>query len=291
MYDILKGTGVALVTPFTSTGDVDFEALERLLQHTDRHVNYRVVHGTTGESVTTTPTEKAQIFAFVRQHNPKKLPLVYGLGGYHTQAILESFKHIDLEGVTAILSVAPYYNKPTQEGLFRHYQVVADASPVPVILYNVPGRTVTNISAETTLKLAQHPNIIGIKEASGNLNQVIEIAKGKPDDFLLISGDDLLTIPMISVGCCGVISVLANGIPELFCQTIQQALEGDFGAAAESLFRWKKLNNMMYYEGNPAGIKQLLQTIGVCRHTVRLPLAEVSEQLQLEIAQEYEKLK
>jgi len=290
MYDILKGTGVALVTPFTAEGTVDFEGLQRLLQHTDDHITYRVIHGTTGESVTTTPSEKKEIFEFIRSNNPNNLPLVYGLGGNNTQVVLDGLKNTDLEGVTAILSVAPYYNKPTQEGLFRHYTAIADASPLPIILYNVPGRTVANISAETTLRLAEHPNIIGVKEASGNLNQIIEISRHKPDDFLLISGDDLLTVPMMSVGCCGVISVLANAVPEIFTQTINAALEGDFKTASELLFRWKKLNNMMYYEGNPGGVKHLLKIMGVCENTVRLPLAEISEKLQEEIAEEYKNL-
>lgn len=290
MHNTLKGSGVALVTPFTPSKDVDYPALKRILEHTENHVDYWVIHGTTGESVTLDATEKTKTLDFIREHNPRNLPLVYGLGGCNTQVILDSFKSMNLEGITAILSVTPYYNRPSQAGLLKHYETVADASPLPIILYNVPGRTSTNIEYETTLKLAEHPNIIGIKEASGNMPQIIKIAQKKPSDFLLISGDDLLTLPMISVGCCGVISVLANAIPELFARTVNYALNQDFKSASELLFRWRDLNGMMYLEGSPAGVKHLLQVIGVCDNTVRLPLTEPSAQLQYEIATEYEKV-
>ena len=212
----LKGTGVALVTPFNDDLSVDFDGLLSLLKHTAQGVDYYVVQGTTGETATTSVEEKASILKFVREHNPKSLPLVYGIGGNNTQAVIETIKSTDLTGVTALLSVSPYYNKPSQEGIYQHFTMVADASPIPVILYNVPGRTQSNIAASTTLRLAKHENIIGIKEASGDLVQCMAIAKDAPKDFLLISGDDLLTTPMMAVGAVGVISVLANAFPTTF---------------------------------------------------------------------------
>ena len=209
----LYGTGVALVTPFYSDKTIDFVSLKKLLAHTALGVDYYVVMGTTGESVTLSKEEKKEVLEFVRKHNPKKLPIVYGIGGNNTQQVVEEIESTNLRGVSALLSVSPYYNKPSQEGICQHFVRVANASPVPIILYNVPGRTASNLTAVTTLRLAKHKNIIGIKEASGNLEQCMNIAKGKPKDFMLISGDDLLTLPLYAVGGVGVISVLANALP------------------------------------------------------------------------------
>ena len=192
----LFGTGVALVTPFDADGAIDFDSLKKLLAHTAKGVNYYVVMGTTGESATMTKDEKKEVLQFVLKNNPKKLPVVYGIGGNNTDAVIEEIHSTNLKGVTALLSVSPYYNKPSQEGIYQHFKKVADTSTLPIILYNVPGRTASNLTADTTLRLAQHKNIIGIKEASGNLEQCMKIAKEKPANFLLISGDDLLTVPI-----------------------------------------------------------------------------------------------
>ena len=277
----LRGTGVALVTPFTKELAVDYDALRKLLDFVlDGGVNYLVVNGTTGESVTTTTAEKAEILSFVKQHVNGRVPLVYGLGGNNTQQVLETLKSTDLSGITAILSVSPYYNKPSQQGIYQHYLQIANASPVPVILYNVPGRTGSNITAETTIKLAVHENIIGTKEASGNLEQCMYIAKHKPEGFMLISGDDLLTVPMAAFGAEGVISVLANAFPGKFSNMINLALEHKFKEATELLHGFVDINPLMYEEGNPVGVKAVLERFGVCQPSVRLPLMEASAGLK-----------
>lgn len=277
----LRGTGVALVTPFTEDLAVDYNGLKQLLDFTlDGGVNYLVVNGTTAESVTTTATEKADILAFVKKQVNGRVPLVYGLGGNNTQQVIEGLQTTDLSGVDAILSVSPYYNKPSQQGIFQHYTQIANASPLPVILYNVPGRTGSNVTAETTLKLAAHDNIIGIKEASGNLEQCMYISKHKHQDFMLISGDDLLTLPMISFGAVGVISVLANAFPEKFSRMINLALEHNFEAATKLLYDFVDINPLMYEEGNPVGVKAVLERFGVCAPVVRLPLETASAGLK-----------
>ena len=284
MFNQLKGVGAALVTPFTENGIVDYDGLGRLLKYTaEGGVDYFVVHGTTGESVTTTAKEKADILRYIRENNHKNLPIVYGLGGNNTYGLVEEMKSLDLEGVDAILSVSPAYCLPTQEGLYQHYKAIADASPKPIILYNVPGRTSKNLEADTTLRLSEHENIIGIKEACKDLTQSMEIASGKPDDFILISGDDLLTIPMITYGGAGVISVLANGLPSQFCKMVHGALAGNYKEAREALFKILKINNLLYCEGNPVGIKQVLAEVGVCESYVRLPLVKASNKLAKEL--------
>ncbi|EJF11545.1 MULTISPECIES: 4-hydroxy-tetrahydrodipicolinate synthase [Pontibacter] len=281
IQDKLKGTGVALVTPFTSNMAVDFDGLRQLLDFTiEGGVEYLVVNGTTGESVTTTTEEKAEILAFVKKHVNGRVPLVYGLGGNNTQHVLDTIRKTDLEGIAAVLSVSPYYNKPSQQGIIQHYTQIADACPVPVILYNVPGRTGSNIAPDTTVRLAAHQNIIGIKEASGNLEQCMHIAKHKPEDFLLISGDDMLTLPMIAFGAVGVISVLANAFPEKFSNMIRLGLSNKFKEASDLLFDFVDINPMMYEEGNPVGVKALLERFGVCGGAVRLPLVEASAGLK-----------
>jgi 4-hydroxy-tetrahydrodipicolinate synthase len=277
----LKGTGVALVTPFTKDLAVDYNGLKKLLDFVlDGGVDYLVINGTTAESVTTSAEEKKQILQTIKEHVNGRVPLVYGLGGNNTQELLNSFATTDLNGVDAILSVSPYYNKPSQQGIYQHYVAIADASPVPVILYNVPGRTGSNVTSETTLKLAAHPNIVAIKEASGNLEQCMAIAKHKPADFLLISGDDVLTLPMISIGAVGVISVLANAFPEKFSTMIRHGLNYDFAKASELLYDFVDINPLMYEEGNPVGVKALLERFGVCEPAVRMPLVEASAGLR-----------
>lgn len=284
----LHGTGVALVTPFDENGDIDFASLKRLLVHTARGVDYYVVQGTTGESATLTKEEKRKVLAFVAQNNRKKLPIVYGIGGNSTAGVLQEVQDTDFRHIDAILSVSPYYNKPSQEGIVHHFNFVADASPVPVILYNVPGRTSSNLTAATTLRLARHKNIVGIKEASGNLEQCMKIAKEKPSDFMLISGDDLLTLPLYALGAVGVISVLANAFPVTFKKMKAFAFAGDYGRAQKELFKLVDINGPMYEEGNPVGIKQLLNEIGVCGPNVRLPLVQASEGLVRKIRSTYE---
>lgn len=279
MTHTLRGTGVALVTPFLEDLTVDWDGLENLLHHTADEVDYYVIHGTTGEPATTNSIEKAEIVSFIKKNNKNNLPLVYGLGGNNTNGIIEQLLTLDLDGITAILSVSPYYNKPSQEGIIRHYTAIADNSPLPVILYNVPGRTSSNILPKTTLELAEHSNIIGIKEASGIFEQCLEISRDKPEDFLLISGDDLFTLPLLSIGAVGVISVLANAIPEVFKGMIAAANTGDFNGAKEASYKILSLNPLMYQESNPVGVKCLLSQLNVCHPWVRLPLVEASDSL------------
>ena len=275
------GTGVALVTPFTPDLAVDYAGWRQLLDFCiDGGVEYLVVNGTTGESPTTTAAEKAELLRTAVGHVASRVPLVYGIGGNDTLAIEELFRTTDLTGVAAILSASPAYNKPSQAGLIAHYTRLADASPLPVILYNVPGRTASNITAETTLRLARHPNIIGIKEASGNMEQCLVIAAGKPEGFLLLSGDDMLTPALIACGAEGIISVLGNAFPKRFSDLTRAALAGDFAAARDGLFRFLTLNPLMYEESNPVGVKAALQGLGVCGAAVRLPLLEATEGLK-----------
>ena len=275
------GTGVALVTPFASDFAVDYAAWRRLLDFCiEGGVEYLVVNGTTGESPTTTVAEKSELLRMAKEHVAGRVPLVYGIGGNDTASTEELFGTTDLSGIAAVLSASPAYNKPSQAGLIAHYHRLADASPVPVLLYNVPGRTASNLTAETTLRLAQHPNIIGIKEASGNMEQCMAIAAHKPKDFLLLSGDDLLTPALVACGAEGVISVLANAFPKRFADLTRAALRGDFATARAGLFRFLALNPLMYEESNPVGVKAALEALGVCAAAVRLPLLEATEGLK-----------
>jgi 4-hydroxy-tetrahydrodipicolinate synthase len=276
----LHGTGVALVTPFTTTGAVDMAAWERLLDFTIAGgVDYLVINGTTGESPTLTPDEKTELLAVARQHVAGRLPLVYGIGGNDTAAVERQLRETDLTDVVAILSVSPAYNKPSQAGILAHYQRLADASPLPLLLYNVPSRTGSNVAADTVLRLAQHHNIIGLKEASGNVEQCLAILAKKPADFLFLSGDDMLTLPLIACGGQGIISVLANAFPQQFSDMTRAALAGDFARAQQLLFGLVPLNPLMYEEGNPVGVKAALALQGVCEPSVRLPLVAASESL------------
>ena len=276
---LFNGTGVALITPFKKDLSIDYDGLLSLLEHTAKAVDYYVVQGTTGESATTSSSEKIEILSFVKKHNPKNLPIVYGVGGNNTTAVVEQLQSIDLSGVSAVLSVSPYYNKPSQEGIYQHFVAIADASPLPIILYNVPGRTMSNISAETTIRLSKHKNIIGIKEASGDLVQCMAIKKGTDSGFFLISGDDLLTTPMMSMGAAGVISVLANAFPETFNRIVHSALSSDFVASTAATLELLELNPLMYAESNPVGIKQVLKEMGVCENYVRMPLLPATDGL------------
>jgi 4-hydroxy-tetrahydrodipicolinate synthase len=279
----LMGTGVALVTPMHADGSIDFKGLKKLLSHTGKGVDYYVVMGTTGESATLSKKEKQAVLDFVLKNNSRNLPVVYGIGGNNTQSVLEEIIDTDLNGVAAILSVSPYYNKPSQEGIYQHFKAVARVSPVPVILYNVPGRTASNLTADTTLRLAQLDNIIGIKEASGNVEQCMKIVKEKPKDFMLISGDDMLTLTLYAIGGVGVISVLANAYPIVFKKIKDFALAGRLTSAQKEQFKLLDINGPMYEEGNPVGVKYLLSLLGVCEHHVRLPLVNPSENLKKKI--------
>ena len=275
------GTGVALVTPFTPDLAVDYAGWRHLLDFCiEGGVEYLVVNGTTGESPTTTATEKSDLLRVSIAHVAGRVPLVYGIGGNDTMTTEELFRSTDLTGVAAILSASPAYNKPSQAGLVAHYTRLADASPLPVILYNVPGRTASNLTAETTLRLARHPNIIGIKEASGNMEQCLAIAAGKPAGFLLLSGDDMLTPALIACGAEGIISVLGNAFPKRFAELTRAALAGDFAAARAGLFSLLPLNPLMYEESNPVGVMAALEGLGVCGAAVRLPLLEATEGLK-----------
>jgi 4-hydroxy-tetrahydrodipicolinate synthase len=285
------GTGVALVTPFTVSLAIDYKALKKILDHTAKGVDYYVVMGTTGESPTLTLAEKNSVLQFVKSNNPNRLPIVYGIGGNNTAEILEVIHTTNFKGISAILSVSPYYNKPSQDGIVKHFKTIADASPVPVIMYNIPGRTASNMTAETTLKLANHPNIIGTKEASGNIEQCLKIAKYKPKDFLLLSGDDMLTTTIYAMGGQGVISVLANPFPVLFRKMKEYAFAGDFAKASKELFKISDINGPMYEEGNPVGVKYLMSKLNLCQSHVRLPMVTVSSKLARKIDEQYEQMK
>jgi 4-hydroxy-tetrahydrodipicolinate synthase len=279
----LYGTGVALVTPFTDTLEVDYKSLKKLLGHTAKGVDYFVVMGTTGESTTCSEEEKSEVLQFIKRNNSKRLPVVYGIGGNDTSHVLESIAATDLTGVDAVLSVSPYYNKPSQEGICQHFETIADKSPLPLILYNIPGRTASNMTADTTLRLANHSNIIGVKEASANLEQCMRIAKHKPKDFLLLSGDDLWTSTLYAMGGQGVISVLANAFPVAFKKIKESAFAGKHTAAYRELSKLLEINGPMYEEGNPVGIKYLLSIMGICGPYVRLPLVRASKGLESKI--------
>lgn len=283
------GTGAALVTPFTESLEVDYKALKKLLKHTARGVDYYVVMGTTGEATTCSEEEKSEVLQFIKENNPNKLPIVYGIGGNDTSHVLETITDTDYTGIDALLSVSPYYNKPSQEGICRHFETIADKSPVPIILYNIPGRTSSNMTADTTLRLAGHDNIIGIKEASGNLEQCMKIAKHMPKDFLLLSGDDMWTAAFYGMGGQGVISVLANAFPLAFKRIKDNAFAGKHVAAYRELAKMLEINGPMYDEGNPVGIKYLLSLMGICLPYVRLPLVKSSKSLEGKIAALYGK--
>ncbi|WP_339925086.1 4-hydroxy-tetrahydrodipicolinate synthase [uncultured Cyclobacterium sp.] len=274
------GTGVALITPFKADGAIDYPALESVIEHVILgNVDYLVVQGTTGESATLSEEEKLEVLSFTKKINRSRVPIVYGLGGNNTAGILAALDKIDFSEIAGVLSVSPYYNKPSQAGIIAHYEALADKCPVPVILYNVPGRTMSNLSAITTLKLAKHKNIIGIKEASGDLEQCMRIANGKPDDFLLISGDDMNTTPMRSIGAEGVISVIANAYPEIMGAIIH----GNGEYSKKGTFSLLDINPLLYEESNPVGVKCLMEHLGICESNVRLPLLKASIELKNKI--------
>lgn len=276
-----KGTGVALVTPFDKRGNVDFSALGRLIDHCiNGGIDYLVCLGTTSEYPTLTEKETFAVRDYIVEYVDKRVPIVLGVGGNNTKELVTRINHTDLSGFAAILSVSPYYNKPSQKGLYTHYNYIAAASPLPVIIYNVPGRTGVNISAETTLKLAEDfKNIIGIKEASGNMLQCMEILRCKPDRFSLISGEDALTYPLITCGANGVISVTANAYPNMVSTMVNHALKGNNNKALTLHNTLLPFTNAIFEEGNPSGVKAALESMGICDNIVRLPLSNVSRAL------------
>ncbi|MFN8253982.1 MAG: 4-hydroxy-tetrahydrodipicolinate synthase [Ferruginibacter sp.] len=280
------GTGVAMITPFNSDGSIDWESMKKTIKHlSDGKVEYLVILGTTGETATLNTAEKQEVFSFVAAHNEAKLPLVAGIGGNYTAAVIDGYKKFDLSGYSAILSVSPYYNKPSQNGLFQHYKALNDAAPLPVIMYNVPGRTGMNVSAETTLKIAEEcKNIIATKEACGNFDQIMQIIKYKPAGFEVISGDDGITLPMIACGATGVISVAANAYPLLFSDMVRLCLQGDFAAARPLHYKLTDVINSMFAEGSPSGVKAYMSKMGICKNEFRLPVVPVGDGLMQKIS-------
>ena len=288
-----SGTGVAMVTPFLTSGEVDFPALERTIEHLiNGKVEYIVVMGTTAESATLTKEEKQKIFEFTAKITNKRVPLVAGIGGNNTAEIVAEVSRFNIDGYEAILSVVPYYNKPNQEGIFQHYKAVAESSILPIILYNVPGRTGITMTAATTLRLATTvKNIIATKEASGSFDIFNEIAAHKPAGFELISGDDPITLPMTALGAIGIISVIANAVPLQFSDMVRNCLKGDFKAAQPAHFSLLEFTRLCFVEGNPAGVKAGMKAVGICDDHLRLPLVRVSEETNAKIVAEIAKLK
>lgn len=273
------GTGVAIVTPFTNKGEVDFPALTKLIEHLIKgKVEYIVVLGTTGETATLSKQEKKDVVSHIIKTTKKRIPLVLGVGGNNTAEIIETLKKDDLSAFSAILSVSPYYNKPSQEGIYQHYKAISKASPLPIILYNVPGRTASNMAWDTTVRLAKDfKNIIAIKEASGNIEQCMKIIKHRPDNFLVISGDDNLTLPLIASGADGVISVVANAYPKDFSDMVRAALKHDLKTAQKLHYKLMEITEQLFADGNPGGIKVVLSQKNIAKSTVRLPLVEPND--------------
>ena len=283
--DKVKGTGVALVTPFNNDKSVDYEGLENLLNHViNGGVDFLVLMGTTGESTTLSKTERMEVVDFCKKINNGRLPIVLGIGGNNTMQVVADIKAANLENVAAILSVSPAYNKPSQEGIYQHYKMISESSPLPIIVYNVPGRTSSNISAATTVRLASDfKNIVGVKEASGDMDQIMKILKNKPADFVVLSGDDGLTLPMIHMGAEGVISVIGQSHPKDFSDMVSFGLSGNKKLANQIHYKLYDFYRPLYAEGNPVGVKACLEMLGVCKAAVRLPLIEASYTIKNEL--------
>lgn len=288
----LKGVGVALVTPFTEQKEVNFTEFEKVVNYViEGGVDYLVVLGTTGESVTLNKKEKQDLIKSCVATANKRVPVIAGFGGNDTRSIIDDINHSDLNGVDGILSVSPYYNKPTQEGIYEHYKAIATNTDLPIVLYNVPGRTASNIRATTTLQLANNfKNIIAIKEASNDWQQIFWLAREKPEDFLLISGNDDLIVPQISIGYDGVISVIANALPKQFSTMVHQALNSDFASARKTVYELDELITYLFEQGNPAGVKAAMKHLGVCDDSVRLPLMPVNADLRKKIEEKVDGL-
>lgn len=281
-----RGLGVAMVTPFTTDGRVDEAALKRLTDHLVKGgADYLVVMGTTGENPTINQDEQHRILDVVQEVNNGAKPIVFGIGGNNTEAVISRLKNSDLEGVDGVLSVSPYYNKPNQEGIFQHYKALSDVSPKPIIMYNVPGRTGSTVSAETTLRIAELDHVVATKEASGDFGIVMEILRNKPEDFTVVSGDDDLTLPYISLGMQGVISVIGNAYPTQYSAMVHAALEGDFDKARKLHYQLLPMIKAIFMDGNPGGVKYLLSQLGICLNTFRAPVYEVDQKTKKAIDQ------
>jgi 4-hydroxy-tetrahydrodipicolinate synthase len=290
MKNPFSGSGVALVTPFKADFSIDVEALRKLVRmQIDGGTDFLVVQGTTGESPTLSQAEKMAVLDAVMTENNGKLKIVYGVGGNNTLAVGEALKAVPA-GVDGILSVSPYYNKPIQKGIVEHYKYIAGCTDLPIILYNVPGRTGSNMLTETTLALAEVPNIVAMKEASGNMEQIMEIIRLRPEGFGVLSGDDALTMPLIAAGADGVISVVANAFPELFSKMVHASMEGDLTAARKAHYELIPVTKMFFEEGNPGGVKVAMRQLGVMDETMRMPLYPVSEGLRNRIEAETNRL-
>ncbi|OAB78522.1 4-hydroxy-tetrahydrodipicolinate synthase [Cochleicola gelatinilyticus] len=281
----LRGTGVALITPFKADFSVDVAALRKVVNfNIENGINYLVVLGTTAESATLSKKEKQLVIDTIISENKGRLPLVLGIGGNNTQAVIEEMQERDLSEFTAILSVSPFYNKPTQEGIYQHFAAISKAAPKPIILYNVPGRTASNVLPETVFRLANDfKNIVGVKEAAGDIVQAMRMIDGTPDDFLVISGDDMITLPMVLAGGAGVISVIAQGFPSEFSKMVQLGLDHEVNKAYAIHYKIAPSIDYIFAEGNPAGIKAVFKEKQLCDDTVRLPLVGVSDQLRLKL--------
>ncbi|HLV42348.1 MAG TPA: 4-hydroxy-tetrahydrodipicolinate synthase [Brumimicrobium sp.] len=286
-----KGTGVALVTPFNTDGSIDESGLRKLVDYqVDNGVDFLVVQGTTGETATLNLEEKNHVLEIVIQQNKGRIPVVLGIADNNTAALVKEIADFDNDGVDGFLSASPHYNKPSQRGIIAHFEAIAKVSKKPVILYNVPGRTASNMTAETTLALSKIDNIVGVKEASGNLEQVMQILKGAPADFAVLSGDDALAFSIAALGGHGVISVVANAFPKEFSTMMNSVLNGDLSTAKKHHFEVLEITNHFFAEGNPSGVKYCLDLLGICKETVRLPLTTISDELKVNMKQELNKI-
>ena len=291
-YNPFRGAGIALITPFKADGSIDVEALTNIVNHViDHGADFLVVLGTTSEAPTLNTDEKDLVISTILKANNSRLPVMLGMGGNNTQAVVDAVRTQDFTGIQGILSVVPYYNKPNQRGMKAHFEAIADASPVPVVVYNVPGRVGVNLQAATCVALAQHPNIIAVKEASGNLQQIMEILRDKPTDFDVLSGDDGITQPLMALGTQGVISVAANAYTKPFSSMMHAMKEGRTEEALRLHYAMLKMNQLIFADGNPAGIKCLMHHMGLCENVLRLPLVTVNEKVETDIIEEWKELK
>ena len=291
-HNPFKGTGIALITPFKKDHSIDIESLIKIVNHViDNGADFLVVLGTTSEAPTLTSEEKNLVIKTILKANNGRLPILLGMGGNNTQAVIEAIKAQNFDGIQGILSVVPYYNKPNQRGMKAHFEAIADASPVPVVVYNVPGRVGVNLQAATCVELAQHPNIIAVKEASGNLQQIMEILRDKPTDFDVLSGDDGITQPLMALGAQGVISVAANAYTKPFSRMMKAMREGQAEEALRLHYAMLRMNQLIFADGNPAGIKCLMSIMGLCENVLRLPLVSVNEKVETDIIEEWKQLK
>jgi len=284
---MFKGVGTALVTPFTANGEVDFSGLTRLVEHQIKGgTDFLVVMGTTGEPATMTESERKSVLDKVLEINNGRLKIVFGLGGNNTAQICHALESMDTTGINGILSVSPYYNKPTQDGIIAHYTAINGSTDLPVIVYNVPGRTSSNLTAQTTLKLAELQNMVAVKEASGNMEQIMTIIANREPGFGVISGDDVLNLPILTCGGEGIISVVSNAYPAIMKQMVAAATGGDLTTARKAHYKLLKMTDLMFREGNPGGVKEALRAQGICDSNLRLPLVQVSDQLRKAIQHE-----